>query len=139
MIRKTRQRQAVLQALQKAGRPLSIPEIHELGREHAPRLGLRTVYRIVHEMVVDRSLVGVDFPGQPLRYDLTRGGQHSPHLICRGCQQVFPVPVETPDIPYPTKDGFQIDGHEVILYGLCPACLSAQQNTASQPVLSQSS
>lgn len=123
MVRRTQQREAILKAFHTAGRPLSIPELHELGKNFAPRLGLRTVYRIVHEMVENRAVLGVSYPGQPLRYDLPRG-VHCVHLICRDCQQVFALDHETPEVSYPNREGFEIDGHEVILYGRCrdPHC-----------------
>jgi len=79
MIRKTRQREALLHALSEAGRPLSATELHVLAVKHTPRIGLRTVYRNIRELVSEGKLMGVDFPGQPLRYAQVSRAGHHPH------------------------------------------------------------
>jgi Fur family transcriptional regulator, ferric uptake regulator len=119
MIRQTRQREALFKALKEAGRPLAALELFELARQHAPRIGLRTVYRQIRELVAEGRLVGVDFPGQPPRYALVSRTGHHPHLICNLCQKVFELPCATPDIPFEAPDGWKVTGEELILYGQC--------------------
>jgi len=122
MIRQTKQRAAILKALVLAARPLSPPEILELGRSHAPRLGLRTVYRNISEMVDDGQLVGIDYPGQPLRYELVADKGEHPHFICNKCHKLLDFNQPAPSICYSPPDGFTIEGSEVIFYGRCPQC-----------------
>lgn len=123
--RRTRQREAIYSALGDAERPLSFEELLERAREHYPRLGERTVFRNVREMLDDHSLVRVYLPGQPARYELPTGN-HCPHFICRKCNNVFVLPEETPDIlpEYAAKipDAFVAEGEEVIIYGYCREC-----------------
>lgn len=122
MLRQTRQRTALRQALVEAGRPLSVEEMLESARRRVPGLGLRTVYRQVREMQEARELIGLDYPGQPVRYELPspRGGH--PHFICRACARVYDLPDDTPPVPYAAPPGFVIDGEEVVFYGYCPSC-----------------
>lgn len=121
MIRKTPQREAILSAIKDAGRPLTVDEILDLGRKKSPRLGLRTVYRQVGRLVSEGRLVGLDYPGQPTRYEQA-DGRHRPHFICSHCRKMFDFEEEAPDVPYTPPPGFTIKGEEIIFYGVCPEC-----------------
>lgn len=121
---RTRQREAIGDVLREAGRPLTREEILALARARVPRLGPATVDRTIRELTADFQLVGVDFPGQPRRYELPAGHEH-PHLICRSCDRVFDLPVamRLPKIRPP--EGFSVTGGEVIYSGTCPDCASS--------------
>ncbi len=125
MIRQTRQRIAIQEALLEVGRPLTPQEIHEAARKHYPQLGLRTVYRQVRDLVSEGALVGIDYPGQPVRYEPVTG-RHLAHFICRKCDKLFSFPHEVPDVPTPLEPQFAVMGQETIFYGegrgLCPQC-----------------
>ncbi|WP_269542371.1 Fur family transcriptional regulator [Cerasicoccus fimbriatus] len=123
--RRTRQREAIYNALSEAERPLNFEELLERARMHFPKIGERTVFRNVREMLDEHSLVRVYLPGQPARYVLPTGN-HCPHFICRNCNNVFVLPEETPDIlpGYASKipPEFIPEGEEVIIYGYCREC-----------------
>lgn len=121
MIRQTRQREAIETVLQQEDRPLTPPEIHKLAVQHLPHIGLRTVYRHIKDLASEGKVVGIDYPGQPLRYERAKGTHHS-HFICRGCNQVFDLEVEVPDVEVPTPKGFKVTGQETIFYGFCSDC-----------------
>lgn len=125
MIRQTRQRVAIHETLEAAGRPLSPQELHTLAVERLPGLGLRTVYRQIKEMVDAGELVGVDYPGQPLRYERVTG-QHLAHFICRECERIFSFDQQVPDVPVDPPPQFEISGQETIFFGrgrgLCERC-----------------
>lgn len=119
MIRRTRQRDAILRAFEQHRRPLTAVEVYELAREIAPRIGMRTVYRNIRELVEEGSLAGVDYPGQPIRYAQVLDRSHKPHLICRRCRKLFELDLEIPDVAVKDPPGFVIEGEEVIFYGHC--------------------
>lgn len=121
MIRNTRQRKAIFEVIAKESRPLTVPEIHALARQVAPRVGLRTVYRNIRELVEENKLVCVDYPGQPPRYE-TVGGQRvaMPHIICSHCNKVFDLdPRFAAKTTYGEIPGFVVEGTETIFYGRC--------------------
>lgn len=124
MIRNTRQRGAIRQALEEVGRPLTPNEIHAIARRHYPKLGLRTVYRQIKDLVADAELVGIDYPGQPLRYELVTGS-HRAHFICRRCDRLFSFPHEVPDVPVPDEPRFSVTGQETVFFGICSECGNA--------------
>jgi Fur family transcriptional regulator, ferric uptake regulator len=125
MIRQTRQRVAIHEALEEAGRPLSPQELHSLAQTRLPGLGLRTVYRQIREMVAAGELVGVDYPGQPLRYERVTG-RHVAHFICRQCERIFSFDQQVPDVPVTPPPTFEVKGQETIFFGqgrgLCERC-----------------
>ena len=121
--RQTKQREAILSTLQEAGRPLSWEEILTGARERCPRVGERTVFRNLREMLDEMLLVRVYLPGQSALYELPTG-EHRPHFICRSCKQVYQLPGEAPEImkDYTPPHGFQIEGEDLVFFGLCPGC-----------------
>lgn len=128
MIRKTRQREAIERALDEAARPLTPAELHELGQVHCPRLGLRTVYRNIREMIEEGRLVGIDYPGQPLRYERVNPNGHHPHFICHRCRKVFELEGIRPHVTVKGDPGpFRISGEEVVFFGTCPTCAESPE------------
>lgn len=121
----TQQRAVILSVLQQAARPLTRDEIVALGRKQIPRLGSATVNRAIREMTATFQVVGVEFPGQPRRYELPAASEH-PHFICRSCNKVFDLPVamQLPKVHVPK--GFVVTGGEVIYSGTCPSCTASQ-------------
>ena len=122
MVRKTKQREALMKVIREADRPLSPVEIHQLALAHYPKLGIRTVYRHIRDLVENYQIAGIDYPGQPMRYEVVDERGSRPHLICRKCQRVFDLPVEEPELVYPKLDDFSIEGHEVVYFGRCREC-----------------
>ena len=117
----TQQREVILSVLKEAGRPITREEVLSLGRQKIPRLGSATVNRAIRDMTDTFQIIGVQFPGQPQRYELPAESEH-PHFICRGCDKVFDLPVamQLPKVHAPK--GFVVTGGEVVYFGQCPAC-----------------
>jgi len=120
MIRNTRQRKAIFDVLKEEARPLSVVEIFELAVKSVPGIGIRTVYRNIRELVEEGKLVGVDYPGQPPRYETVGDKSHRPHLICGICHKVLELDasvvalVQNVEIP-----GYVVEGAETVYYGHC--------------------
>ena len=109
------------EAIRAAGRPLSPQEILEATRESIPGLGLATVYRNVKAMVESHWLQTVELPGSPDRYEIADRGHHH-HFHCRGCDRVFDVEGCPGNLGTMTPRGFELESHEIVLYGRCSAC-----------------
>ena len=124
MERTTAQRKAIHTVLEKAGRPLSPPEIFQEARAVAPGLGMATVYRTIKRLLDEKTIEPVELPGEAPRYERTGMGHHH-HFLCNGCSKVYdwfgcqcPCEQRTPR-------GFSVEGHEVYLYGRCQECTPA--------------
>lgn len=120
--RSTRQREAIRDVLTEADRPLSPREILDRGRKTITNMSLATVYRSLKAFVDEGFLTEVALPGEAARYELAGKGHHH-HFHCRDCGRAFDIhgcPGASVDTLAPA--GFEVDGHEITLFGRCPAC-----------------
>ncbi len=119
--RDTRQRKAIRKALREAGHPLSPKELLEKARDEVEGLGIATVYRNLKALQEEGWLVPVELPGDTPRYELA-GKDHHHHFHCRECDRVYEVDGCPGNVRALTPDGFQLEDHEFVLYGLCERC-----------------
>lgn len=117
----TQQRKVIMTVLKEAGRPLARQEILKLGRQTLPTLGVATVNRAIREMTEKLEVIGIQYPGQPCRYELPAEGAH-PHFICRTCNRVFDLPVSMQLPPVDAPNGFIVTGGEIVYSGTCAEC-----------------
>lgn len=130
MERNTRQRQAVQQALEEAGRPMSPQEVLAAAQQALPALGLATVYRQIKALTAEGWLVPVELPGEPARYERS-GKAHHHHFRCRRCERIFEVAGCLLKMPTSLPKGFRLEDHEVVLFGVCADC--AQSTPPRRP------
>lgn len=121
MIRKTRQRDAVLSVFRSKERPLTPKEVLSLAIKQAPSLGLTTVYRHIRALEKSGDITVVDYPGQPLRFELA-SKEYRPHFICNVCRKLYYFSGYVPQIEFIPPAGFEITGQEVVFYGICREC-----------------
>lgn len=123
--RDTPQRRAIRAALRDAGRPLTPDEVLELGRPRAPSLGIATVYRNLRALH-DRGWVeAVELPGEPTRYEVAGKGHHH-HFLCTLCTSAFEVEGCPGDVAALVPADFEVEDHDLVLYGRCPGCRGAR-------------
>lgn len=125
MERDTSQRRAIRKIFEEQGRPLSPQEVLEEAQAHTATLGIATVYRNLKALVEAGWLVPVGLPGEPDRYEMA-GKEHHHHFRCRECERVFEVDRCPGNIQNMVPDGFRLESHEVVLYGLCVSCVESK-------------
>ena len=96
-------------------------EVLERGQARVPSLGMATVYRNVKLLADEGWLAEVELPGGGMRYELAARPHHH-HFVCRSCDQAFDVHRCPEAVEEMAPPGFEVEDHEVILYGRCPAC-----------------
>lgn len=121
MIRKTRQRAAIRAAFESRGQPLSPEEVLAEAQRHVKGMGIATIYRAIRALLDEGWLVPVELPGQPTRYEQAGKGHHH-HFHCRKCGQVFELDGCIDGFLDLAPKGFQVTGHDLVLYGLCLKC-----------------
>lgn len=124
MQRETRQRKAIRRAFKEAGHPLSPRELHDAAQAYVEGLGIATVYRNIRALEEAGWLEPVELPGEPARYEVAGKGHHH-HFHCRECDRVYEVEGCPGNLQEVTPDGFQLERHEFVLYGLCETCVAA--------------
>jgi Fur family ferric uptake transcriptional regulator len=120
-MRSTKQRTAILHALQSVHRPLSAPELLEHAQQDVPGMGLATVYRAIDSLVKVGRITVVEIPGKPPRYEIA-GKDHHHHFLCATCHKVFEVEGCPGNIDGLVPPGFTLEKHELTLYGTCKGC-----------------
>lgn len=120
--RQTRQRSAIHSAFAAADRPLLPAEVLDLTQAEVPSLGIATVYRTIKAMLEEGLLTAVQLPGENDRYELA-GKHHHHHFKCRQCGRVFETEGCSASLQALAPVGFEVDGHELTLYGRCTDCL----------------
>jgi Fur family ferric uptake transcriptional regulator len=119
--RNTRQKTAIRDAFEVAGRPLSTGEVLDLAQSKVEGLGIATVYRNVKSLVDEGWLATVELPGEPPRYEIS-GKDHHHHFQCETCGRVFELHGCLPGLDKLAATGFSVKRHELVLYGNCPEC-----------------
>jgi Fur family ferric uptake transcriptional regulator len=125
--RLTPNRQALLDALTAAARPLTIPEILDQRPDLAQSSAYRNLVVLEEAGVVHRVLGTDEFARWELAEDLA--GHHH-HLICASCGRVEDVPasaglersVAAAAAAITRTTGFRTQHHRLDLVGVCESC-----------------
>lgn len=124
--RNTRQRAAVVAALEATEEFVSAQDLHATMREGGERVGLATVYRSLQQLSDDERVdVRRGEDGEAL-YRLCSTGHHH-HLVCRVCGRTVEVEssaVERWAARTATEHGFVAATHTLEITGTCGACAS---------------
>jgi Fur family ferric uptake transcriptional regulator len=123
-LRVTRQREAIVHALDVSGRPVTAQALHaQLGARGAGP-GLATVYRTLQAL--EGAGYARTFPAgeNELSYKLCDPGHHH-HLICERCGAVVEIPaceIEDWASAAAKRRGFSVTSHQADIFGLCADC-----------------
>ena len=123
--RDTRQRRAILSALDRAEGFRSAQAIHGHLRESGVKVGLATVYRSL-KMLSDAGDVDVvrDDSGEQL-YRRCENAKHHHHLVCVSCGAAVEItsgPIELWTQAIGDEHGFANVSHSVEVFGTCETC-----------------
>ena len=121
MQRDTAQRRAIQGVFKRENRPLSPQELLEAAQSTVPQMGLATVYRTLKSLTEAGTVMVVDVPGEPQRYELA-GKAHHHHFSCRLCGRMFEMDGCPGDPEQLVPRGFIMEDHEVFIYGRCRDC-----------------
>lgn len=128
-VKKTKQRQAVLQLLEGAASPLSALEIYTQLSKQDSAISLSTVYRIL-DLLTEKAVVtkAVVLDGEMAYYELS-GRSHHHYAVCVDCRKIVeiigcPIAEFKPEL---TDESFRVLGHRIEMYGYCKDCDKRKQ------------
>jgi Fur family transcriptional regulator, stress-responsive regulator len=135
-LRVTRPRVAVLEAVH--SHPHADTEtVLSAVRSDLPDVSRQAVYDVLNALTAVGLVRRIQPLGMVARYESRVGDNHH-HVVCRSCGAISDVdcavgqaPCLTPSDDDNALDGFVLDEAEVIYWGLCPDCSTA--NSGSQP------
>ncbi|BCL75888.1 ferric uptake regulation protein [Jeongeupia sp. HS-3] len=105
-------------------RHLSAEDVYRVLMAEHTDIGLATVYRVLTQFEQAGILERHHFETGKAVFELNQGGHHD-HLVCVKCGKVeeFCDPeIEARQEAIATKHGFEIQDHEMYLYGICQDC-----------------
>lgn len=107
-----------------------IEELYDLVNQEGFLVGLATIYRTVRLLEDLGLLAKIDLGDGQDRYELMASPHHHHHLLCNHCKKVIEVQGDFLD-ELEAKIGklysFDIQGHDVIFYGICSSCKSRME------------
>ena len=127
-LRVTRPRTAVLGAVHRHPHADTDTVIRAVRAELAD-VSHQTVYDSLNALTAAGLLRRIQPTGSVARYESRVGDNHH-HVVCRSCGVIAEVECavgEAPCLTAADDHGFTIDEAEVIYWGLCPDCITAQE------------
>ena len=122
-LRMTRQRQVILEELRKVKTHPSADEVYEMVRKRLPRISLGTVYRNL-EILSESGEIKKLEPGSSLKRFDGNPSEHF-HIRCIRCDRIADMPMASDfeiDLADMTPTEYEILGHRLEFFGLCPYC-----------------
>ena len=122
-LRMTRQRRVILEELRKVKTHPSADEVYEMVRKRLPRISLGTVYRNLEVLSESGDIQKLE-PGSSLKRFDGNPSEHF-HIRCIHCDRIADAAIEhglKVDLEKVNSSDFEIIGHRLEFYGLCPEC-----------------
>ncbi|MCC7225562.1 MAG: ferric iron uptake transcriptional regulator [Burkholderiaceae bacterium] len=115
----------ILDVFRKSGlRHLSAEDVYRSLIAEKVDIGLATVYRVLTQFEQAGILARSQFDGGKAVFELNDGDHHD-HLICTHCGKVVEfsdADIEKRQHRVARENGFTLDSHAMVLYGVCSAC-----------------
>ncbi|MBT2206529.1 transcriptional repressor [Actinomadura sp. NEAU-AAG7] len=128
-LRVTRPRLAVLSAVH-AHPHADTDSIIGAVRADLPAVSHQAVYDSLRALTAAGLVRRIQPSGHVARYESRVGDNHH-HVVCRSCGEIADADCavgEAPCLSASDDSGFSIDEAEVIYWGLCPGCATAQSS-----------
>jgi Fur family peroxide stress response transcriptional regulator len=123
MLRRTKQKEAILEVLRGTNSHPTADWIYQEVRKEISNISLGTVYRNLRMLRESGEILEIDLCGTLARFDARKDNHY--HFRCEECGQVFdvdmPVDVEI-DRRATQKTGFKISCHRLEFRGVCKDC-----------------
>lgn len=122
-LRMTTQRRIILEEIAKVDTHPAADEVYDRVRQRLPRISLGTVYRNL-EILSEHGLIRkLDFGDGHKRFDQNPRAHY--HVRCTRCGRVgdvFVEPVATIEDCIQEATDYDVKGHRLDFFGLCPEC-----------------
>ena len=118
---------AVLEVLRASQRHPTAFDVHEAVRRTRPRIGLATVYRILHQLTEQGFIKELAYGSGCSRYDACI--RRHDHAFCTECGALLDIPQDVQmsigalQAAAHSTD-FELGSYEVRIYGRCTTCQS---------------
>ena len=125
-LKRSDQRNAVVDAFLRSDRHLSVDDLLALARKKRPDVGRTTVYRTLKLLQAAGLAQELQLMGET-RFERDYKREHHDHFICKTCGEIFEFhndAIERIQDEVAAEIGFVIDGHRHQIFGYCRDCVS---------------
>ncbi len=116
----TKQRELILNILQGSDRHLSADEVFFLAKLKMPGIAMATVYNNLNAMWEAGMITRMRVDGGAVCYD--KETHPHDHMMCMGCGRIQNIRLPQLDSIIEEQLGEEIDGYDLTVSYLCPAC-----------------
>jgi Fur family ferric uptake transcriptional regulator len=125
-LKRSAQREAILDAFVKAGHHVSVEHLLRIVRRRHPAVGRTTIYRTL-KLFKDAGLASELLFGSEARFEPVWNRDHHDHFVCVACGEIFEF--QSPQIERLQEEiaagiGFKVEGHRHHIFGRCRKCAS---------------
>lgn len=124
-LKKTQQREKILEIFLHAKRHLTVEELHKLVQRYEPSIGLTTIYRTMKLFCECQLARANHFQEGRVRYEQQYKTAHHDHMICIACGKTIEfvnAQIEKLQEQVARKYGFRMTDHRMEIFGYCTAC-----------------
>lgn len=125
-LKRSEQREAILEAFLRSERHLSVDDLLRLARKRRPEVGRTTVYRTLKLLQAAGLATELVLQGET-RFEREYKRQHHDHFICKECGEILEFSseeIERIQEQVAADIGFLIDGHRHQIFGYCRDCVA---------------
>jgi Fe2+ or Zn2+ uptake regulation protein len=133
--RHTRQRQVILEEIQKLDTHPSAAMLYELVRKRLPKVSLGTVYRNLDFLAQTGVIQKLNTGSAEARFDWNPElHYHVRCVLCGRVDDVHDAPNDLVDREINELQGFDILGHQLQFIGICPDCRPSTKKQKVQKI-----
>jgi len=128
MTKLTAQRQAILDTINQSNQHWDAEVLARALSDAGHSIGIATIYRGLTALE-DAGLIEAMHLGDKKRYERSDKSHHD-HLVCRICgsiEEFFDAQIEQRQHHVCKQYEFDMDGHQLLIFGTCKACLTSAQ------------
>jgi len=131
--RQTRQKRVILVELRKVTSHPTADEVYQMARKKIPNISLGTVYRNLEQLSEQGKIRKLELAGSQMRFDGRAYSHH--HVSCVRCSRVDDVISVrgNPGSIDVEAGGYQVLGHRIEFYGVCPSCQKKESADERSP------
>ena len=126
-LKKTYQKDLILETFLNAEGHLSVEDIYTLVKKRDKRVGVVTVFRTLKSLTACGIAREITLGDGVTRFEHHYHHPHHHHVVCSGCGRVADdvnCNLGKMEKELSSETGFEIKGHLLEFYGHCPDCLS---------------
>ena len=127
MVRTSKQKEVVLQALKDNVIHPTADELYKIISRTNSSIGSATVYRNLNTLAEERTIKKIDGLETPAHFDHNTHKHY--HFICDKCKKIYDVSEDVApnvDINASKETGFKITGHDITFHGICSECIKKE-------------